>query len=117
MSSTPDHHFAPAVTPVERRSHPRFTVQVQIELREEGKDVPIRTETSDLSRGGCYVQLNLTLSLGTYVTGKFWLDDSPVNFRARVVTCHPQFGNGIMFLQFGGNGEQVLTRYLEAIAG
>ena len=114
MSSTPDRHFAAPVAPVERRRDPRFSVQVQIELREEDKDVPIRTETSDLSRGGCYVQLNLTLSLGTYINGKFWLGDSAITFRGRVVTCHPQFGNGIMFLQFEGNGEQVLTRYLEA---
>ena len=116
MSSTPDRHFAPLVAPVERRRYSRITVQVQIELREEGKDVPIRTETADLSRGGCYVKLNLTLSLGTYINGRFWLDDSAVNFRGRVVTCHPQFGNGIMFLQFEGNGEQILVRYLEAVA-
>jgi PilZ domain len=115
MSLTPDHHFAAAVTPVERRSDPRFTVQVQIELCEQGKDVPIRTETADVSHGGCYVPLNLTLTLGTYVNGRLWLDDSPVNFRGRVVTCHPQFGNGIMFLQFEGNGEQLLTRYLGTI--
>ncbi|MGH9642209.1 MAG: PilZ domain-containing protein, partial [Terriglobales bacterium] len=99
----------------DRRAHTSFTVQVQIELREDGSDVPIRTETSDLSRGGCYVQLNLTLTLGTYVHGKLWLEGSAVPFRGRVVTCHPQFGNGIMFLEFEGNREQVLARYLEAV--
>jgi len=115
MNSTADHQASVSATSVERRTHPRFTVQVQIELREDSKDVPIRTETSDLSRGGCYVQLNVTLSLGTYVNGRLWLNDEPVVFRGRVVTCHPQFGNGIMFLHFDGYGDQLLTRYLEGV--
>jgi len=72
-------------------------------------------ETIDLSRGGCYVQLMMTLSVGTYVNATLWIDDSPVRVRGRVVTRHPQFGNGIMFLEFQGNGEQLLARYLDAI--
>ncbi len=99
----------------ERRRFPRHTVQVQIELHEEGSDVPLRTETSDLSRGGCYVQLMTTFPVGTYVNATLWLDDSAVRFRGRVVTRHPQFGNGIMFLEFQGKGEQLLARYIDAI--
>ena len=99
----------------DRRAHPRFTAKVQLELRQEGDDIPIRTETADLSRGGCYVQLSLTISLGTYVHGRLWLDGAPVQFRGRIVTTHPQFGNGIMFLEFEGNGEELLGSYLDAI--
>jgi hypothetical protein len=104
-----------AVTAPDRRSHPRFSVKVQLELRREGEDIPMRTETSDLSRGGCYVQLSLTLALGTYVQGKLWIEDSAVKFRGRVVTSHPQFGNGIMFLQFEDDGEQMLASFLNAV--
>ncbi len=35
--------------------------------------------------------------------------------RGRVVTHHPQFGNGIMFVEFEGPAEQLLNRYLDAI--
>jgi c-di-GMP-binding flagellar brake protein YcgR len=105
-----------AASPVERRRFPRYSVQVQIELHQEGSDVPLRMETTDLSGGGCYIQLMMTLSVGTYVNATLWLDDSPVRVRGRVVTRHPQFGNGIMFLEFQGNGEQVLARYLDTIA-
>ncbi|MFZ3341883.1 MAG: PilZ domain-containing protein [Terriglobales bacterium] len=104
------------VTAADRRSHPRFSAKVQLELRREGEDVPMRTETADLSQGGCYVQLSLTLALGTYVQGKLWIEDRPVKFRGRVVTSHPQFGNGIMFLQFEDNGEQILANFLDAQA-
>jgi hypothetical protein len=99
----------------ERRHFQRYTVQVQMELHEEGSDVPLRMETTDLSRGGCYIQLMMTLAVGAYVSITLWLDDCPVQIRGRVVTRHPQFGNGIMFLEFQGNGEQILARYLDAI--
>jgi hypothetical protein len=99
----------------ERRRDPRFSVQVQIELHEEGSDIPIRGETAYLSRGGCYLQLTLTLALGACLRGRLWLDDSVVGFRGRVVTLHPQFGNGIVFVEFEGDGDQVLASYLEKL--
>ncbi|MFZ1916188.1 MAG: PilZ domain-containing protein [Terriglobales bacterium] len=112
----PSHqHSEAAVSPVERRRFPRRSVQVQIELHQEGSDVPLRMETTDLSRGGCYVQLMMPLSVGTYVNATLWICDSAVRIRGRVVTRHPQFGNGIMFLEFQGNGEQLLARYLDGI--
>jgi PilZ domain len=101
--------------PADRRSYPRYSVQVQIELREETSDVPLRLQTTDLSRGGCYIQLIMTLPLGTLVRATLWLGEAPVRIRGRVVTRHPQFGNGIMFLEFEGDGAQVLANYLDAI--
>lgn len=116
MDSSADQPVASTVIDADRRRHPRLSVKVQLELRQEGDDIPIRTETADLSRGGCYVELSLTLGSGTYVQGRLWIDGSPVKFRGRVVTSHPQFGNGIIFLQFEDIGEQVLASFLDGIA-
>jgi hypothetical protein len=90
-------------------------VQIPIDLRQEDTAASLRLETTDLSRGGCYVHLIKTLVLGTYVQVTLWVDNYPVGVRGRVVTRHPQFGNGIMFLDFQDNGEQLLTSYLDAI--
>jgi hypothetical protein len=57
----------------------------------------------------------MTLPLGARVQATLWLNDHPLVIRGRVVTRHPQFGNGIMFLDFEDDGEQVLTRYLEGL--
>ncbi len=76
----------------------------------------MRLETTDLSRNGCYVQLLIPLSVGIKVRAVLWLDGHPVVIRGRVVTRHPQFGNGIMFLDFEADAEQRLSRYLEAIS-
>jgi hypothetical protein len=116
MSLQKQQATSPAVAARDRRAHPRLEVQVQIELREIGRDVPYRLQTADLSKGGCYVQMMMTLPVGTRLKGTLWLDDVPVRVRARVVTSHPQFGNGIMFTEFEGSGKQVLERYLEGIS-
>jgi hypothetical protein len=105
----------PAPTEPDRRQHPRYTVQVPIEIRQEDSDLPMRLETTDLSRGGCYIQLISTLPLGARMHVTLWLGGYPVVIQGRVVTRHPQFGNGIMFLEFEGEGDQLLNRYLEAI--
>ncbi|MGD0600200.1 MAG: PilZ domain-containing protein [Terriglobales bacterium] len=105
----------PAPTEPDRRQHPRYTVQVPIEIRQEDSDLPMRLETTDLSRGGCYIQLISALPLGARLQVTLWLGGYPVVIQGRVVTRHPQFGNGIMFLEFEGEGDQLLNRYLEAI--
>ncbi len=107
----------PAVIEHDRRLHARYTLQVQVELREEGTEVPMRLETTDLSRGGCYVQLLMPLSVGIAVRVILWLDSYSIVIHGRVVTRHPQFGNGIIFVEFEGDGEQLLKRYLDGMTG
>jgi hypothetical protein len=106
----------PVVPEPDRRRHPRYTVQVQVELRQDGSDVPMRLETTDLSLGGCYIQLMIPLSVGIRLQDTLWLDGYPIVIRGLVVTRHPQFGNGIMFVEIEGQGEQLLHRYLDAIS-
>ena len=115
MNSPDQQLFSHVVTPPDRRRYPRHSVQVQIELREDGSDVPLRMNTTDLSRGGCYVELMMPLPVGADVTATLWLNNCSVRMRGRVVTRHPQFGNGIKFLDFEDNGEKVLAEYLDAI--
>jgi len=117
MDSRSNRPSGAAAPQVERRHFPRYSVNVQVELRQQDCDVPLRLETTDLSRGGCYVQLMMPLPLGVYVNATLWVADNTIRVRGRVVTRHPQFGNGIMFLEFEGNGEQLLARYLDAIVG
>jgi hypothetical protein len=99
----------------ERRKHERYTVQVQIEIHAEGSATPVRLTTIDLSRGGCYVQVADQFALGVRVLATLWLDGHSIQIHGVVVTRHPQFGNGIMFIEFEGEGERLLGRYLEAV--
>ncbi|MGA9526627.1 MAG: PilZ domain-containing protein [Terriglobales bacterium] len=105
-----------AAPPIERRQYPRYPAHVPIELQEDGNLTPLRMETTDLSCGGCYVELVNALTIGTYLNTTLWLDGAAINMRGLVVTRHPDYGNGIMFLDFQGDGKEMLGRYLDAIA-
>ena len=115
MNLTDQQLLRQVLAPPDRRRDPRHSVQVQIELREEGSEVPLRMNTTDISRGGCYIELMMTLPVGAFVTATIWLNDCSVHLRGRVVTNHPHFGNGIKFIEFKDNGEKVLAQYLDAI--
>ena len=104
------------VLPPERRRYLRIQVAVQIEIRPDGTNVPMRLETSDLSSGGCYVETTFTLDVGTKLDIVLWLDQQKLSTRAVVVTCHPQFGNGISFLMFPEN-EARLRAFLDSHDG
>lgn len=103
--------------PPERRRYLRIEVAAQIEIRPDGTNVPMRLETSDLSLGGCYVEMNLTLEVGTRLDIVLWLDQQKVSTRAVVVTRHPQFGNGISFLSVSPENEARLRAFLDAHGG
>jgi len=115
MNLPDDYQCAPAVAESDRRKSVRYTVSVQIEIRPVGSDVPMRLETTDLSPGGCYVQVMIPLPLGMRLQVTLWLNGTPIVAQALVVTLHPQFGNGIMFVDLEGEAAAILNRYLDAI--
>jgi hypothetical protein len=118
MNVAGDQHAVPVRTEPELRRNPRYTVHVQIEIRPEGSDIPVRLETTDLSRGGCYVEVMIPFPLSMRLDATLWLDGKAVIVSGVVVTRHPQYGNGIMFVKFREPGEQILTQYLErAVTG
>jgi hypothetical protein len=112
---SPDAHHSTSLQEPGSRQHPRYTVQVPVEIFQEGIDLPVRCETTDLSRSGCYIHLLVPFPVGIRLHATLWLDGQPLIIRGLIVTRHPDFGNGIMFVGFEDRGETILKRYLEAI--
>ena len=102
---------------VERREHSRTPLAIQIELRPDVTNVPMRLQTSDISHGGCYVEMTLTLEVGTRLNIILWLEHTRLALRGVVVTRHPQFGNGIQFLGVSAQDRILLADFLDAHAG
>jgi hypothetical protein len=98
----------------ERRRHPRSKVSIPIEFKPEGATVASRAETADLSLFGCYVEMSFTLAVGTKMDVILWVEDARLPTRALVVTNHPQFGNGIEFLDMSPEDQARLTQFLKA---
>ena len=106
--------MAPNVAPPDRRRHMRVQIGVQIEIRPEGTSVPMRLETSDLSLGGCYIEMALTLDVGTRVDIVLWVEQQKLTTRGVVVTRHPQFGNGIVFAGMCLESKRQLHTFLDS---
>jgi c-di-GMP-binding flagellar brake protein YcgR len=98
----------------ERRRYPRTQTAVQIEFLPEGAAAPTHTHTTDLSLGGCYVEMNFTLQIGSKLDLVLWLGDEKVTTRAIVVTHHPYFGNGMQFVNMAPEDQAKLKRFLES---
>jgi len=99
----------------ERRKHPRFTLRVPVELHSEGSTAPIRCATSDISLDGCYIESMYPFPVGTHLELKLQLEDTLLIF-GRVVTCHPQFGNGIEFVRMLPDDRNQLSELLTSAA-
>ena len=107
--------FQDCVAPslVERRQFQRLPVAVQTELRTKGIDVPIRAQTADISEGGCYIEMPMTLQTGTLLKITLWLGYEKLIMEGKVVTTHPQFGNGIEFVNLPIDSQKKLRRFIE----
>lgn len=98
----------------ERRRFRRLPIAVQIELRVKANTVPIRAKTADISLGGCYVEMALTLAVDTTLKIVLWLGHESLAVDGVVVSCHPQFGNGIEFSGLSQDSQLMLQRFLES---
>jgi c-di-GMP-binding flagellar brake protein YcgR len=97
----------------ERRKYPRVKVAIPIEFKSEDATVASRAETADLSLAGCYVEMSFTLPVGTKLELVLWVEDEPIAAKGMVVTHHPQFGNGIEFLDMSGEGRVKLAHFVK----
>ena len=100
---------------IEKRRFPRYQVGLAIELRPEGAPAPSRTQTSEVSLGGCYVETNFTLALGTKLHVNFWVHDEKLSTDAMIVTNHPGFGNGMRFENLSREDLEKLKRFLDTL--
>lgn len=99
---------------IERREHSRVNAGVQIELRQDGSPSVIRTKTSDISVGGCYVEMMFTLEPGSKLHLVLWINGERLRCNGVVITRHPQFGNGIQFLDLSVEDRVRLRNLLQS---
>lgn|SRR5579871_2096966 len=99
---------------LERRRFQRLKRAVQAELRVAGSETPIRAETADLSAGGCYIEMAMTLETGTLMTLALWLGHKKMVIDGKVVTRHMHFGNGIEFGKMSVESRNRLLHFLES---
>ncbi len=107
----------PNVVTQERRQYQRARVPLPIEIRVPDGTAPNRSQTSDISLGGCYVESNFTMAVGARIEIGLWLEDEKIVTRAEVMTRHASFGNGLKFLDLSQESRSKLQRFLAQLAG
>jgi CheY-like chemotaxis protein len=105
----------PALTPVaianagNRRGEPRMACSLGAEVYRLGSTVPNRCSLSDISEGGCYVEMPSPLSGNPGVEILVRTADTKLKVRGQVITSHPGFGMGVRFLlRDSGEREKIL---------
>lgn len=103
--------------PTERRRFRRYKVALPIELRPKDSDVPLLTNTSDASAGGCYIETMLPLPKGTELEIALRLDNTIIESTAVVRTCDLAVGMGIEFLNLRTTDREAVEQYLASQVG
>jgi hypothetical protein len=99
----------------ERRRWPRMKCSVSVELRAKGQAV-IWGKASDLSQGGCFIEMAIPLHTGTSFGIALWLGEAKLHLQGEVASVQPGFGNGVRFLGLTSEHQEHLRRFIESLA-
>jgi len=99
----------------ERRAHPRMKTSNSVELYLSAQTAPIRAKLSDLSLGGCFVEMPMPIEKGTPLRIALWIQDYKLWAKAKVITSTPGFGIGIQFSEISNQDKEQLKQFLKSI--
>jgi PilZ domain len=74
--------------------------------------VGILVRTADLNTSGCYIDTLNPLPLETTVRLQIQKESATVEFRARVISCHPGSGMGLVFEGITPEQRSTLAKWL-----
>lgn len=99
-----------------RRGQKRYSCRLGAQVYQTGVNVPNHCCLTDLSEGGCYLEVPLPFAKNASVEIVVRTNDMKLHLRGKVQASHPGYGMGISF-DLGGNDarEQVkkLTDFVE----
>jgi hypothetical protein len=91
----------------ERRRHTRYPITAAVEAVERQSQTRIQGRTSDLSRGGCYVDTISSFPAGSVVTMRLTKETRSFEVQAEVVYSLTGMGMGVKFVD--ADPEQLST--------
>lgn len=98
-------------SPPERRQFARHTCRIGVQVAFPGDGLRMSGTITDISLGGCYVEMLSPLPVDTAVELSFNMDGSLVHFSAKVRSSHTGFGMGLAFTSMGPENLERLRRF------
>jgi len=99
----------------ERRRAPRYPIIADAEVTEIASDTELTAKTSDLSAGGCFLDMLNPSPEGTEILVRISHANSTFTALGRVVFLFPNMGMGVMFTSVDANQRAVLQKWLEEL--
>ena len=96
----------------EHRKNPRYRCQSSVEIHIHG-GVSFWATATDLSLGGCYVETNIPIELGSRLKIGIWLGAKKAWAEARVVHSAPGLGIGIRFTEISEPHLDLIRQFLQ----
>jgi PilZ domain-containing protein len=107
------------VYPGEQRRFPRYKCEGSAEFRSEGSTVRTWATVTDLSRSGCYVEMQATFPVDTNVDMMIEVTGIRVQVKGLVRVSYPFLGMGIAFTEIPevsqGQLDEILVRLASGI--
>jgi hypothetical protein len=99
----------------DRRANPRLKCTNSVEVYPTGAAAPIRSRTSDLSLGGCFLEMPNPLPKGTQIKIALWVQEFKLWANGEVITSTPGFGIGVKFTEMTDQDRIKLKQFLEGM--
>jgi PilZ domain len=100
----------------ERRRFPRIHSTNSAELHVEGQTAPIWGKATDLSAGGCFVEMPIPLKQGTLLKVGLWIQKDKLWLNGKVASSRPGFGIGIEFIKLSAQDSDTVLQFLRSIS-
>jgi PilZ domain len=114
-ASGPDHYTAP--TAGDRRHFPRFRCFISALIRVPGSQVPMWGQVTDISQGGCYVQLPNPLPSSTKVEIELLMKVARLRADGVVCSSHTGRGMGVHFVDMSNEYRDQVRQFVKWFAG
>jgi hypothetical protein len=101
----------------ERRRFPRYRCQGSAEICSELGGAHQWGTFTDLSQGGCYIEMPAPLSLNQFAYLNLTVDDLSFSATGKVVVVHPMFGMGVIFTAMDPESIAILAQIMRRLSG
>jgi hypothetical protein len=101
----------------ERRRAPRYPFIADAEVTEIASDTKFNAKTSDLSIGGCFLDMLNPSPEGAEIQVRISHASTTFTARGRVVFVFPNMGMGVVFTSVEDNQLAALQKWLSKLSG
>jgi hypothetical protein len=96
----------------DRRSVPRYTFVATAELGDSARTVRLSGRVAEISRKGCYVDIQNPLPVGTALSLQIVRDQGTLVTKAKVIYFHERIGMGVAFLDLTEDQLKMLDSWI-----